>query len=146
LAPEILLNKGHGKPVDWWCLGILIYEMLAGIDPFNDDDPMAIYQKILKGAIKFPKTFDKNAKSLVKHLLVADLTKRYGNLKGGADDIKKHRWFEKINFDNLVAKKIPAFYKPPVKSKGDTSNYNSYPDSHELPKPLKASEDPFLGW
>mmetsp|Transcript_73483 Transcript_73483/g.110857 ORF Transcript_73483/g.110857 Transcript_73483/m.110857 type:complete len:97 (-) Transcript_73483:381-671(-) len=43
LAPEILLNKGHGKPVDWWTLGILIYEMLAGIDPFNDEDPMAIY-------------------------------------------------------------------------------------------------------
>ena len=83
LAPEILLNKGHGKPVDWWCLGILLYEMLAGIDPFNDDDPMAIYQKILKGKVKFPRSFDKNAKSLVKHLLVADLTKRYGNLKGG---------------------------------------------------------------
>ena len=43
LAPEVLLNKGHGKPVDWWCLGILIYEMNAGIDPFNDEDPMAIY-------------------------------------------------------------------------------------------------------
>eukprot|EP00362_Geleiidae_sp_MMETSP1317_P001366 CAMPEP_0201283840 /NCGR_PEP_ID=MMETSP1317-20130820/50897_1 /ASSEMBLY_ACC=CAM_ASM_000770 /TAXON_ID=187299 /ORGANISM="Undescribed Undescribed, Strain Undescribed" /LENGTH=153 /DNA_ID=CAMNT_0047601591 /DNA_START=201 /DNA_END=662 /DNA_ORIENTATION=- len=43
LAPEILLNKGHGKPVDWWTLGILIYEMLAGIDPFTDEDPMAIY-------------------------------------------------------------------------------------------------------
>jgi serine/threonine protein kinase len=43
LAPEILLNKGHGKPVDWWTLGILIYEMLAGIDPFSDEDPMAIY-------------------------------------------------------------------------------------------------------
>ena len=49
LAPEVLLNKGHGKPVDWWTLGILTYEMIAGIDPFNDDDPMAIYQKILKG-------------------------------------------------------------------------------------------------
>ena len=43
LAPEILLNKGHGKPVDWWTMGILVYEMLAGIDPFNDEDPMAIY-------------------------------------------------------------------------------------------------------
>lgn len=80
LAPEILLNKGHGKPVDWWTLGILIYEMLAGIDPFSDEDPMAIYQKILKGKIRFPRNFDRNAKSLVKHLLVADLTKRYGNL------------------------------------------------------------------
>jgi len=43
LAPEILLNKGHGKAVDWWCLGILSYEMIAGIDPFNDEDPMTIY-------------------------------------------------------------------------------------------------------
>jgi len=78
LAPEVLMNKGHGKPVDWWCLGILTYEMLAGIDPFNDEDPMAIYQKILKGKIKFPKDFDRKAKSLVKHLLVADTSKRYG--------------------------------------------------------------------
>ena len=57
--------------------------MIAGIDPFNDDDPMLIYQKILKGKLKFPSSFDANAKSLVKHLLEADLSKRYGNLKGG---------------------------------------------------------------
>ncbi len=50
---------GHGKAVDWWTLGILIYEMNAGIDPFTDEDPMAIYQKILKGKVKFPKNFDK---------------------------------------------------------------------------------------
>lgn len=43
LAPEVLLNKGHSKPVDWWTLGILTYEMIAGIDPFNADDPMQIY-------------------------------------------------------------------------------------------------------
>jgi serine/threonine protein kinase len=59
LAPEMLLNKGHGKPVDWWTFGILLYEMLAGIDPFSDEDPMNIYQKILKGKVHFPKTFDK---------------------------------------------------------------------------------------
>jgi protein kinase X len=59
LAPEIILNKGHGKAVDWWTLGNLLYEMLVGIDPFNDDDPMMIYQKIIKGIIKFPNTIDK---------------------------------------------------------------------------------------
>ena len=57
LAPEIILNKGHGKPVDWWTCGILLYEMIAGIDPFSDDDPMMVYQKILKGKIKFPKKY-----------------------------------------------------------------------------------------
>ena len=101
----MLLNKGHGKPVDWWTFGILLYEMIAGIDPFSDEDPMLIYQKILKGKVKFPRSFDKNAKSLVKHLLQADLSKRYGNLKNGnenlilgVNDIKRHRWFNNLNW------------------------------------------------
>lgn len=59
LAPEIILSKGHGMPVDWWTLGILLYEMLIGIDPFNDEDPMMIYQKIIKGRVNFPNSIDK---------------------------------------------------------------------------------------
>lgn len=126
LAPEILLNKGkfgyflhtknlgHGKPVDWWTFGVLLYEMNAGIDPFNDEDPMLIYQKILKGKIKFPSSFNTNAKSLVKHLLEADLSKRYGNLKGGVDDIKQHRFFRSMEWSNLLGKLIKAPYTPKV--------------------------------
>ena len=57
--------------------------MIAGIDPFTDEDPMAIYQKILQGKVKFQRDFDKKAKSLVKHLLAADLSKRYGCMKNG---------------------------------------------------------------
>lgn len=64
LAPEIIMNKGHSKPVDWWTLGILTYEMLVGIDPFNDEDPMVIYQKILAGKIKFPKDFNRYKRNL----------------------------------------------------------------------------------
>lgn len=62
------------------------------------------------------------------------MTKRYGNLKGGANDVKTHRWFGEIDWEQLVAKKIPAPYKPTIKSKGDTSNYSTYPDSTETPK------------
>lgn len=51
IAPEVLLNKGHGKGVDWWTLGILLYEMMAGQPPFVDDDPMGIYQQILAGKV-----------------------------------------------------------------------------------------------
>jgi len=58
----------------------------------------------LKGKIKFPRSFDSNAKSIVKHLVVADLSKRYGNLKNGAGDIMNHRWFAAIEW-NLLKKK-----------------------------------------
>ncbi|CAG9318422.1 unnamed protein product [Blepharisma stoltei] len=146
LAPEILLNKGHGKPVDWWTLGIIIYEMLAGIDPFTDEEPMAIYQKILKGKVKFPRNFDKNAKSLVKHLLVADLSKRYGNLKNGVNDIKNHRWFSGLDWLRLLAKGIDMPYRPTVRSPDDTSNFSRYPDSPNLSPIVRASDDPFLDW
>jgi len=133
LAPEIILNKGkvcwvvefkifkfkfilgHGKPVDWWTSGVLLYEMIAGIDPFSDEDPMMVYQKILKGKIKFPSGFDSNAKSLVKHLLEGDLTKRYGNLKGGVNDIKNHRLFKGLDWDKLKSKELPPPYVPKVK-------------------------------
>ena len=89
--------------------------MLAGIDPFSDDDPMMVYQKILKGKLKFPSSFDSNAKSLVKHLLEIDLTKRYGNLKGGVTDIQSHRLFKGYDFDSLIKKTIPPPYVPKVK-------------------------------
>ena len=146
LAPEIILNKGHGKPVDWWTCGILLYEMIVGIDPFNDDDPMMVYQKILKGKIKFPSGFDSNAKSLIKHLLDADLTKRYGNLKNGVKDITEHRFFKNFDWEKLLKKELPPPYIPKVKGNNDISNFSSYPDSDNPAQPLKKDEDPFLDW
>ncbi len=147
LAPEILTNKGHGKGVDWWTLGVLLYEMIAGIDPFNDDDPMAIYQNILRGVVKFPRKFDKDARSLVKHLLQADLSKRYGNLKNASQDVKNHRFFDIINWKLLFQKGVVPPYKPVVKSENDTSNFGHYSSSDEyLVPPVKEKDDPFLKW
>jgi len=146
IAPEVLLNKGHGKPVDWWTLGILIYEMICGQPPFCDEDPMGIYQKILAGKVYFPKYFDKNAKALVKKLLTADLSKRYGNLKDGANDILKHKWFSTLDFQKLESMETPAPYKPAMKDENDTSNYEDVPDSAELPPAVPASHDPFVDW
>ena len=146
LAPEIILNKGHGKPVDWWTMGILLYEMLVGIDPFSDDDPMAIYQKIVKGKIHFPKDIDKDAKSLIKHLLNGDTTKRFGCLKNGVKDIATHRFFDKFNWRNFVYRKMAPPFIPKVGSSNDTSNFLKYPDSDKECTPLDKSEDPFLGW
>jgi len=136
LAPEIILSKGHGKAVDWWAMGILIYEMLAGYPPFYDEDPLGIYQKILEGKVKFPWHFDRHSKDLVKKLLTADLTKRLGNLKGGAEDIKKHKWYmagtPPMEWDKLLKKEFQdPPVKPDVKDESDTSNFDDYPDSEE---------------
>jgi serine/threonine protein kinase len=120
--------------------------MNAGIDPFNDEDPMLIYQKILKGKIKFPSSFSSNAKSLVKHLLEADLSKRYGNLKGGVNDIKGHRFFKGLDWNALVSRTIKPPYTPKVSSASDISNFSSYPDSDKLSPAIKSSDDPFLEW
>jgi len=146
IAPEVLLNKGHGKPVDWWTLGILIYEMICGQPPFCDEDPMGIYQKILAGKVYFPKYFDKNAKSLVKKLLVADLSKRFGNLKDGAADILKCKWFESYELAKMEANEYPAPYKPQMKDEHDTSNFEDIPDSKDMPPSVPASQDPFVDW
>ena len=146
IAPEILLNKGHGKPVDWWTFGILIYEMIAGIAPFNDEDPMGIYKKILKCKVRFPSSFPSNAKSLVKHLLVIDLSKRYGNLRNGVNDIKNHRFFKDFDFRLLINKKLKGPFIPKICNEGDTGNFTAIEDSDGWVKPIPPNEDPFADW
>ena len=146
LAPEIIANKGHGKPVDWWTLGVLLYEMMVGIDPFNDPDPMMVYQKIIKGKIKFPKNIDKDGKSLIKHLLVGDVSKRYGCLKRGVKDIIQHKFFENFDWNGLLFRTMRPPYVPKVKNNEDTANYNEYPDSNSEVPGLKQNKDPFINW
>ncbi|CAK9861760.1 unnamed protein product [Sphagnum jensenii] len=126
LAPEIILNKGHGKPVDWWTFGVLIYEMLAGYPPFYDDDSVGTYQKILAGKVNYPGHFSKNAKDLLRRLLVADLTKRLGCLKGGIKEIKMHAWFQTVDWDSVVRKKDIPPIRPKVLSKEDSSCFDDY--------------------
>uniref|UniRef100_A0A8C4VSS3 Protein kinase domain-containing protein n=1 Tax=Gopherus evgoodei TaxID=1825980 RepID=A0A8C4VSS3_9SAUR len=109
LAPEVIQSKGHGRAVDWWALGILIFEMLSGFPPFFDDNPFGIYQKILAGKIDFPRHLDLYVKDLIKKLLVVDRTRRLGNMKNGADDVKRHRWFRSTDWDAVPQRKLKVF-------------------------------------
>jgi len=129
LAPEIIQSKGHGKSVDWWALGILIFEMIAGYPPFYDDTPFGIYQKVLAGRIDFPKNFDARARDLVKRLLTHDRAKRYGCLKDGANDIKDHKWLKSINWALCLRRGLSPPFIPNVESPDDTSLYDQYPES-----------------
>merc|ERR1719171_127239 len=116
LAPEIIQSKGHGKGVDWWALGVLIFEMLAGYPPFYDGNPFGIYQKVLNGKIEFPKHIDVKAKDLIKRLLTSDRAKRFGCLKNGADDIQKHKWYKGMDREVLQSRGLPPPWAPNVKA------------------------------
>ena len=96
--------------------------------------------------MRFPRRFDSNAKSLVKHLLVADLSKRFGNLKRGSLDIKHHRWFQNFNWQRLLEKSLDAPYRPTVTNPLDTSNFGRYPESADNAPSVHPSDDPFINW
>ena len=96
LAPEMVKSLGHGKEVDWWALGVILHEMLAGYPPFYHADSFAVYKLILQDKITtecLPKHFETFAKDLIKKLMTKDKTKRIGSSKNGAEDIKKHKWY-----------------------------------------------------
>ncbi|KRY35850.1 cAMP-dependent protein kinase catalytic subunit alpha [Trichinella spiralis] len=126
LAPEIILSKGYNKAVDWWAMGVLIYEMDAGYPPFFADQPIQIYEKIVSGKIRFPSHFTNELKDLLKNLLQVDLTKRYGNLRNGVADIKNHKWFSSTDWIAVYQRKIEAPLVAKCRHPGDTSNFDEY--------------------
>ncbi|CAM9168424.1 unnamed protein product, partial [Phaeothamnion confervicola] len=141
LAPEIIQSKGHGKSVDWWALGVLIHEMLAGYPPFYDENPIGIYQKILAGRLDVPRHVDPKAKDIIKRLLTIDRTKRLGCLKGGAKTVKEHKWFEDLDWDAVFAGQVEPPFLPHVSGLGDTSNFENYPESAEDDSAMLSSEE-----
>jgi len=129
LAPEIIQSKGHNKAVDWWALGILIYEMLAGYPPFCDDNTFVIYEKILAGNIKWPRVMDAAARDLIERLLVHDRTKRLGCMREGAEDVKNHRFFSSLDWEDVYYKQLKPPIIPKIRSQADTRNYADYPET-----------------
>lgn len=126
LAPEIILSKGYNKAVDWWALGVLIYEMAAGYPPFFAEQPIQIYEKIIAGKVRYPSHFTSDLKDLCRNLLQTDLTKRFGNLKNGVNDIKLHKWFAPTDWLSIYKMDVDAPFIPKCKGAGDASNFDEY--------------------
>jgi len=123
LAPEILSGNGYDKTIDWWTLGVLLYEMLAGLPPFYDEVTDKMYEKILNDPLVFGEEFDAEARSILAGLLTRDPTRRLG--VKGAEEIKRHPFFHNhIDFKLLAAKKIQPPFKPSVASPVDVSNFD----------------------
>eukprot|EP00066_Takifugu_rubripes_P006751 XP_003971769.2 PREDICTED: cGMP-dependent protein kinase 1-like [Takifugu rubripes] len=101
MAPEIIKNQGHDFAVDFWSLGILIFELLAGSPPFSSSEPQKIYAKILDGVLKYPPYLSEASKSIISKLCRPRPGQRLGNTKNGIKDVRHHRWFSSINWHKL---------------------------------------------
>ncbi|KAH7481766.1 hypothetical protein PRIC1_014864 [Phytophthora ramorum] len=125
LAPEILENKGHGKGVDWWSLGTLIYEMLTGLPPFYDQNMQRMYDKILNAPLRFPSFMSAEAKDLLTGLLTRKVSDRLGSGPTDAEEIKSHPFFKGIDWEAVLRKEVQPEFKPPNRlGSMDTSNFD----------------------
>ncbi|TFK80444.1 AGC/Akt protein kinase [Polyporus arcularius HHB13444] len=124
LAPEILRGQGYNKTIDWWTLGVLLFEMLSGLPPFYDENTDAMYQKILNDPLVFGDDISPEARSILTGLLTRDPTQRLG--VNGAEEIRTHPFFANhIDFQKLIQKKIQPPFKPSVSSPVDVSNFDT---------------------
>ena len=130
MAPEMILHHGHGLALDWWTLGVLIYEMLVGYPPFEGgEEPLALYANIVANEPRFPSKIGAQSHDLIGGLLTSDASARLGSgLRGGADDVKRHPFFKRMAWQSLLLKKIEAPYKPPITDAHDTSHFGAFDD------------------
>ncbi|KAK4053365.1 cytochrome c oxidase subunit 1 [Microbotryomycetes sp. JL221] len=127
IAPECIRGEGQGPFVDWWSLGVLVFELLCGFPPFFAEHPMEIYERILHNRFSFPPHVGPGAKDFIRRLLSADLSKRLGNLRHGAQDVMNHAWFEGVDWQAVLRQQIPAPIIPVTSDAGDVSNFERYP-------------------
>ncbi|KAG5265632.1 hypothetical protein AALO_G00244620 [Alosa alosa] len=129
MAPEIVEGgeSGHDKAVDWWSLGVLMYELLTGGSPFtvdgDENSHSDIAKRILKKEPPFPQDMSPLAKDIMQRFLIKDPKKRLGSGPSGAQAVKSHPFYQKINWEDLAAKKVPAPFKPVIRDELDVSNF-----------------------
>jgi len=107
IAPEVIVGKGHDKGCDYWSWAILLHEMLAGANPFRayGTSQMALFKAIVQGKSKILPSCGTNGKDLIKKILIESRL-RLGCLAGGDMDIKNHKFFEDVDFNDLVDRKV----------------------------------------
>ncbi|CAK4033244.1 serine threonine- kinase gad8 [Lecanosticta acicola] len=153
LAPELLHGQGYTKAVDWWTLGVLLYEMLTGLPPFYDENTNEMYRKILSEPLHFPgpEVVPPAARDLLSKLLDRDATRRLGT--NGAAEIKAHPFFHSIDWRKLLDRKYEPSFKPSVVDERDTANFDKEftseapTDSYvEGPMLSQTMQQQFAGW
>ncbi|XP_062941947.1 microtubule-associated serine/threonine-protein kinase 4-like isoform X2 [Cynocephalus volans] len=124
IAPEVILRQGYGKPVDWWAMGIILYEFLVGCVPFFGDTPEELFGQVISDEINWPEKDEApppDAQDLISLLLRQNPLERLGT--GGAYEVKQHRFFRSLDWNSLLRQK--AEFIPQLESEDDTSYFDT---------------------
>ncbi|KAE8282846.1 Microtubule-associated serine/threonine-protein kinase 1 [Larimichthys crocea] len=124
IAPEVILRQGYGKPVDWWAMGIILYEFLVGCVPFFGDTPEELFGQVITDDIVWPEgdeALPVDAQHLISSLLQTNPLVRLGT--GGAFEVKQHSFFTEVNWNSVLRQK--AEFIPHLESEEDTSYFDT---------------------
>uniref|UniRef100_A0A8C3KF48 non-specific serine/threonine protein kinase n=1 Tax=Calidris pygmaea TaxID=425635 RepID=A0A8C3KF48_9CHAR len=124
IAPEVILRQGYGKPVDWWAMGIILYEFLVGCVPFFGDTPEELFGQVISDEINWPEKDEApppDAQDLITLLLRQNPLERLGT--GGAYEVKQHQFFRSLDWNSLLRQK--AEFIPQLESEDDTSYFDT---------------------
>ncbi|NWS49996.1 AKT2 kinase, partial [Probosciger aterrimus] len=108
LAPEVLEDTDYGRAVDWWGLGVVMYEMLCGRLPFYSQDHERLFELILMEELRFPRSLGPEARALLAGLLKKDPKQRLGGGPSDAREVMEHRFFASINWQDVVQRKVTS--------------------------------------
>ncbi|XP_070177306.1 serine/threonine-protein kinase N2-like isoform X1 [Littorina saxatilis] len=124
LAPEVLTETSYTRAVDWWGLGVLIYEMLVGESPFPGDDEEEVFDSIVNEEVRYPRYLSTEAIAIMRRLLRRNPDRRLGASERDAEDVKKQAFFRNVNWHDLLTKKVKPPFTPTIRNMEDVSNFD----------------------
>ncbi|CAB1315867.1 unnamed protein product, partial [Coregonus sp. 'balchen'] len=120
----VLEDNDYGRAVDWWGLGVVMYEMMCGRLPFYNQDHERLFELILMEEIRFPRNLAPEGKALLAGLLKKDPKQRLGGGPDDAKDVMSHKFFTSIKWKDVVDRKLTPPFKPQVTSETDTRYFD----------------------
>ncbi|XP_043586336.1 serine/threonine-protein kinase N isoform X3 [Bombus pyrosoma] len=124
LAPEVLTETSYTRAVDWWGLGVLIFEMLVGESPFPGDDEEEVFDSIVNDEVRYPRFLSLEAIAIMRRLLRKNPDRRLGSSERDAEDVKKQAFFRHIAWDDLLLRRVKPPFVPVIHSVEDVSNFD----------------------
>lgn len=125
MAPEILTRSGHGKAVDWWSLGALMFDMLTGMPPFTADNRKNTIDAILKGKLNIPAYLAADSRDLIRRLMKRQVSQRLGSGPSDGQAVRSHSFFKNVNWDDVLARRLDPPIKPVLRSEDDVSQFDT---------------------